>query len=285
MRKLIVLVSILAMVSPVWADYKSTILSDNPLGFWEFEDASSADGAPCADSAAGGISPGQYRNIGASASGIPDIALVSGKPGLGKAAYFNGTGGSGYGNCVQIFDSSYSNNYRLESSPTCTIEFWENAPTTASETYGRFISHASGGTGNYWVGMTSTGDNAGQPFVAVPGGTWYAWPPTLADSAWHLVDVVYTYDGTNTTAELYIDGTSRGTNAAAGAFAPPGDWQDLLIGAENNVYWPFNGLIGAMDEVAYYNYALSADWVAAHFPEPATIALLGLGLALLRKRS
>jgi len=209
---------------------------------------------------------------------------VPGKPGLGKAAQFFGTI-SGKGDCVQIYDSSYSNNYRLESSPTCTVEFWENAGTTASETYGRFISHANGGTANYWVGMTSTGTNAGQPFVGVPGSTWYAWPPMLANNQWHLVDVVYAYDGTNTTTTLYIDAVSRGTNSAAGQLAPPGNWQDLLIGAENNIYYPFNGLVGKMDEVAYYNYALNQTQITAHFPEPATIALLGLGLALLRKRS
>ncbi|MGA2916259.1 MAG: LamG-like jellyroll fold domain-containing protein [Sedimentisphaerales bacterium] len=289
MKKFIVLLVVAVLTVPAWADYKSTILADNPLSFWEFEDASSADGAPCADTV--GISNGIYKNRGATATGLPDISLVAGVPGTGgKAAYFNGTGASGNGNFVDVPDSSYTvPPYRLESSTTCSIEFWEKANPTASETYARFISHAAGGTGNYWVGMTSTGANAGQPFVGVPGTTWYAWPPILANNLWHLVDVVYTNDGTNTTATLYIDALNRGSSTHAGLLTPPGAWQDLMIGAENHQTYAFNGLVGAMDEVAYYAYALDQTKVTAHFdaiPEPATITLLCLGgLALLKKRS
>jgi hypothetical protein len=266
MKKLIVLLVVAALTVPAWADYRSTVLADNPLSLWEFEDAASNDGAPCADTV--GISNGVYRNRGAA---VPDIALVPGL--IGKAAEFHGTAGSGNGNFVQIYDSSYTNPpYRLESSPTLTIEFMEKAGTTASETYGRFISHANGGTGNYWMGMTSTGANAGQPFVGVVGGTWYAWPPILASNSWHHVAVTYAYDGTNTTTTLYIDGINRGSDTRAGALTPPGDWQDLIIGAENNPYYVYNGLVGQMDEVAYYNYALNQNQVTAHFnaiSEPA----------------
>jgi len=295
MKKLIILCVVLAVAAmslPAQADYKATVLADNPLGLWEFEDAASNDGAACADSAAGGLSPGVYRNrTEGTPNDIPDVALVAGI--VGQAAEFHGTWGSGYGNFVQIYDSLNSPiPYRLESSESLSLEFWEMADRTGSETYARFISHSGGWdtpSKNYWVGMTTTGENPGQPFVGVPNGTWYAWPPNiLTDGGWHHVVVTYAFDDVNTTATLYIDAINQGTYVQPGAFMPPSDWEDLLIGAENDQNWVYNGLIGAMDEVAYYDYVLSPEQVSAHFqaiPEPVTIALLGLGgLALLRRK-
>lgn len=301
-KKLIVLCVVLAvsaMSLPAWADavssaaYRAAVLADSPLSFWEFEDAASNDGAPCADTMSAyyddGGSPGVYRNRkqGTPNDLTPDILLRCGI--VGQAAEFHGTWGSGFGNFVQIYDSSYTDPpYRLESSESLSLEFWVQAERTESETYARFISHAKGSTKNYWVGMASAGGNPGQPFVGVPNATWYAWPPNiLTDTDWHQVVVTYTFDDVNTTAELYIDAVSRGTNVQTGFFMPPDNWSDLLIGAENDPGWVYNGLIGAMDEVAYYNYALSAEQILAHYnaPEPATIALLGLGgLALLRRK-
>jgi len=296
--------AVAAMSLPARADlpaYQSAVSLDGAMSLWEFEDASGNDMAPCADSV--GLSPGVYRNrTQGTPNDIPPITLKPSDwlihPGIyfgGQVAEFHGTWGNGYGNFVQIYDSCSSPiPYRLESSPSCSVEFMEKAPTLADETYARFISHAAGQTDNYWVGMTQAGGNPGQPFVGVPKNTWYAWPPMLADNQWHHVVVTYDYNGVDTTTELWIDKVSRGTRKDPGALSitPGKEWTDLLIGAENDPGWVFNGLVGDMDEVAYYGYALSGAQVTAHYdaifiiPEPATIALLGLGgLALLRKRT
>lgn len=276
----------LLLSTSAWADYVSTVLADNPLAYWRFEDAASYDGAPVADSAPGGYSPGWYRNRGAV---LPDIALVPGA--LGQAAQFNGTASDGNGNFVEIWDNEWAPSpYRLANLTSLSLEFWVKASPTASETYARFISRASGGTGNYWVGMATAGSYPGQPFIGVPGATWYAWPPNiLTDGSWHHVVVTYSYDGANTTAELWIDAVSRGTHVQSGAFSgPPGNWQNLIIGAENHQAYVFNGLVGALDEVAIYNYPLNGNQILAHFnaiPEPGAIALLAVaGLSLLRRK-
>jgi hypothetical protein len=266
------------------AGYTSIVTGDSPLAYWQFEDATSADGDTCADTTGG--SNGVYRHLNPGTSGLDNIRLVQGLFG-GKAAKFFGTGASGSGNFVQIADSNYTPYRLLEN--TCSVEFWSISCETAEETYSRFISHSEGGTNNYWVGMTTTGENAGQPFVGYPGGTWYAWPPMLADNNWHHVVVTYNYTDPNTTTELWIDGVSRGSRSDPGHMLPPADdWADLIIGAENNQYYVFNGLIGCMDEVAYYGYVLSEAQILEHYnyPEPATIVLLALGgVALLRKRA
>jgi hypothetical protein len=248
------------------ADYTAAVLADNPLGYWQFEDAASYDGAPCADSAAGGLSPGVYRNrLQGTPNDVPDITLVTGFLGCGHAAKLHGTISGGKGNFVEIFDNVDSGARLM--TPSCTIEFWMRALPTENETYARFISHAEGTTNNYWIGMATAGSSPGQPFVGVPGATWYAGPPILTNGQWHHVVVTYTYNDPNTTTELWIDCISRGTHEDAGAFTgPTNDWADLIIGAENNQYWVFNGFVGLLDEVAYYDYALSENQISIHFP-------------------
>jgi hypothetical protein len=191
----------LAVISlPAQAGYRDVVIADWPLSFWEFEDADSCDGCPCADTMCDYYpicSPGVYRG--------PGIELVPGP--WGQAAELHGSG-----EFIQIYD-----NGRLESSPSCSLELLMKCSPTAEETYGRLISHANGGNSNYWIGITTAGSNPGQLSVGVPGTTWYTWPPILADSQWHHVVVTYTYvsDVNQTTTELWIDGISRGTSYSA----------------------------------------------------------------------
>jgi len=291
-RKLMLILIICAPLAGLaWADdqadYTATVLADNPLGYWQFEDAASYDGAPVADSAAGGLSPGQYRNklIG-NPNDVPNISFKAGAFGGGKSAYFNGTISGGNGNFVEIFDN-VDNGGRLILSEL-SVEFWTASKPQPAETYGRFISHAEGGTNSYWAGMaTDVGATPGQPFIGVKNATWYAWPPILADAKWHHVVVTYDVADGNTTTTLWMDGVNQGSRLDTGVFGAPTDtWANLIIGAENNQYYVFNGLIGLMDEVAIYDYVLDQSQIEAHYnvPEPMTIALLGLGGLLLRRR-
>jgi len=276
----------LSLTSSARASYASTVLGDNPLSFWQFNDASSADGATAFDSAPGDLSPGIYRNLGGV---LPPISFVAGPAYTGgQGIQLNGTGSGGSGNFIDIPDGSS----RLQGLANFSVEFWELASPSQSELYSRFLSHAAGGTANYWIGMETAGGNPGQPFVGVPGGTWYAWPPNiLTDGSWNHVVVTYASSGGNMMESLYINSILEGTDTVAGAFSPSA--YDLILGAENNQYYVYNGFVGDLADVAIYNQTLTQQQITAHYnagavPEPASIALCGLGLAaclvLVRRR-
>jgi hypothetical protein len=78
---------------------------------------------------------------------------------------------------------------------------------------------------------------------------------SINDGAWH--HVAATYDGLSQTATLYIDGAVAGV--ARGSFASPLA-SVLRIASDDRG----NRLRGLLDEVAIYNFALSAPRVVAH---------------------
>ena len=108
-----------------------------------------------------------------------------------------------------------------------------------------------------------------------------------ADGKFH--HVAGTYDPTVAQIKLYVDGVLEATNTFAGSAG----WVvgDSIIQSTRN--WNIGRdskntsrlFTGSIDDIRIYNEALSAEAVMALVPEPATMALLGLGgLALLRRR-
>ena len=103
------------------------------------------------------------------------------------------------------------------------------------------------------------------------------WVGNVPANEWHLFTLVR--DGGNT-ATLYVDGGVKIT--VTDVAGDTDNSQELAIGAECGGIDAW--VNGAMDEVRVYNRALSDDDVLELLPEPATIALLGLGGLLLRRR-
>lgn len=245
--------------------YTDAVMADNPLAYYRFEDASSANGAVCADSAARAFKNGEYINLNPGTSGIPDIALVAGLERLGTAAQLQGDDGSGNGTCISIFDS-WSTEYPTaiayseDGSPrqTLTVELWLNSGVSAN--YPRLLQHNDGGTEG--LGIASADGS-----LTVMGGasTWYTNSANVFNGQWHHIVVTYQPGAApgQTVEQLYIDGMPAGSNTVTGTLTVPTDF--LTIGNNGSKYYVYNAFEGLIDELAFYDTVLSAEQVWTHY--------------------
>ncbi|MBK6535746.1 MAG: LamG domain-containing protein [Deltaproteobacteria bacterium] len=117
------------------------------------------------------------------------------------------------------------------------------------------------------LGVSSEGIVASEVFPAGSGYFTVRSPEGFNDGAWHHVALVRRGD----TLDLVVDGTRRATHAMIGDFYDPSRSPSYLgVGRCTLGAW-LNGTSdgrpwyqGALDEVAYYDRALSADELVAH---------------------
>ena len=118
---------------------------------------------------------------------------------------------------------------------------------------------------------------------------WYLSTATFVRTAWtHIAVVADFIDGAgadSNSVSFYVNGTQLGSSVALTQTSIEANAYPLVIGAATDR--GHGAFIGLLDDVRLYNNALSGNEVEGLLlvPEPATVALLGLGgLALLRRR-
>lgn len=260
--KTILLIALSANVSHAASlIYRNAVLANNPIAYYEFDETSGTD---VIDTVA--------ANNGAYFDSVT-LGVVSGGPNLGTAVDFTG-GFAALPDVVGLHNQF-------------TIEAWIYADTLSginaivAQTWDNGAVHLNvtdelSGAGTLQAAHFSGADSHTNGGV-IATGTWY--------------HVVATADTTGSNY-LYINGVLN-TDATLTSSGAVGNWSNTLIGAwanNFNAHTPERFFDGKIDEVAFYDSALSAQDIAAHYaaatvPEPSSAALLGLGgLALILRR-
>ncbi|HRT08814.1 MAG TPA: hypothetical protein P5233_10545 [Candidatus Paceibacterota bacterium] len=218
--------------------YVGAVLADNPVSYWRLDETS---GTALEDS--WGVNHGSY--VGAVALGQPGISAAS------TAVNFPNSG------WVLATPTTYADvpyTPALNPSGAFSVELWVKANGIPSDLFsplssldinsGRagYLFYLNGGSG--W--QFRLGNLSGY-IATVSGGA--------SSTEWqHIVGV---YDGAS--AYLYVNGVQYGPVAAPGY--QPNPAVAFRIGAPTGFSRPWNGLV---DEVAFYNYALSPTQVKQH---------------------
>ena len=174
--------------------------------------------------------------------------------------------------------ASFNNPAGLNIAGQITLEAWV-MPGTTQGTVSRIISHGPQTLSNFLsLGPDGATTNTTEVFLKIDGANYVAGSASvsngigtntysasfpipsgdLGSSSW--IHLVGTYDGANW--KLYRNGTLVATQASA-VGALPVDIGDWAVGSTGNGWADaFNGTV---DEVAIYNYALSASKIKGHY--------------------
>jgi hypothetical protein len=258
--------------------YAKVVVADDPVAYYRLDEPT---GSSTAVDAVGSFD-GSYDN----SKGDITFGVPSGIPReTDKAVDLSDTNAAaGNGSAVRI-------PYALELNPrgTWSAEAWVrpdsndnngNYRTVFSSLYNFNFSAALYGWLIYqhpasaWTLVLYNGTGAPAFFTSDFGHI-----PLVPGSWYHLV---LTDDGTN--IQLYVNGVagSAGTTVAATGFLPNGVNGDPSVGGSPEVLGQrsdnaFNGFSGAVDEVAFYNYALSPAQIAGHFANSSKLSVARFG--------
>lgn len=241
------------------ADYQSTVLSQNPSGYWRLDETTPpptpASTAAVNQGSLGATGAGVYTN-GAIRGYLPG-AIVS-QP-TSSAARFPGAID---GNRVRI-----PYNAQLNPAGPFTVEFWAKpGQTTALQCPAASVEFSTPRYGwLFYQGPPSADSGNGWFFrIYEAGGANRVAAISMPINVNKWYHVVGVYDGSS--IKLYVDGVQVASTATVAAFAPTvnpaipftfGARADGLAG-----YWTYNGVV---DEGAFYAGVLTPERIMAHY--------------------
>jgi PKD repeat protein len=227
-----------AGTAAVASGYAKTVLADGATEYWRLGEASGSglSSASPDDLTLGAVTRGTAGAIAGDADTASTFAGTGTVPGTTKIAQAG----------PQLF----------------TEEAWFKTTTKTGGKILGFGSSATGDSGSYDRHIYLT--NAGNLVFGIYDGTvqTVTSPKTYNDGAWHHVAATLSQAG----IQLYVDGALVGSKASAlAAQLYNGYWR---VGGDNLSGWTSapstSKFAGAVDEVAIYPTALSADRIAQH---------------------
>jgi hypothetical protein len=279
-------VLLLLAATAVQAGYMTTVLGDNPVGYWRLGETGTTTAI---NSGSSGVAQNGAANsgvvLGAIGGGTHDTLDPD------KAATFNS------GN-VNITDSSPFN---FTQNDPFTLEAWaritdktntlqgvvgkwgaQSSPVQIDKGYNLSLTSSWGGGENgrflpvfHINGIDSTG-------LIDSGMAEEMDTADLGDGNWHHLAVTKAAGKTLASVHMYVDGLEVTTqlwhNDSWGDLADMTNTRTVLIGQRG---MPADALAGGIDEVAIYNRVLSATEIHDHFlgvPEPSALVLLATGV-------
>ena len=277
--------TLLGLAAAVQASpYSNAVLADNPVAYWQFEEATTA--SPAVDSGSNAtITNGTYNNVNL----VPN--LYEGGT-LGQAVQFTTPNSSN----IDFGAPSAGDLAQLvamraccggpELNKTTSVEFWMNSTQAGHGNNWRaplVFGEESPGDGDIqwgWIDDNPAGTigvaandisvNLGHSSTSVTDGQWH--------------HIVLTMDWGIRTQKVYVDGVLEADDVIGGG-------NDLLQDNEGRIRymgWDQRSdqpatWVGMLDEVAIYDKILTDQDALDHFnaafiPEPSSIVLLLLGL-------
>ncbi len=250
----------LTVLADPTAPYPAAVLAANPIAFWRLDESSGIS----AYDYVGGFN-GTYTNV--TLSFAPPYNATT-DPMEGYAPGFAAVGGVTNNSYVGWIPTNINFATPTNANAEFSVECWLQEYLVYTDNGIISLGYGSGGEE---FALDCGGNDPAHDlrfYVRNAGGT-----SSLAVSgvspangaAWH--HVVGVCDEANGHVYLYVDGTNAGSAAMIVKSGVLTSTQSLTIGArqEGNGTQYDNQFVGAIDEVAVYNYALSAAQVQSHY--------------------